>query len=267
MEIRTFAERIFFGESLAAKLGEGLGSILSDAEPGRPLRWSEPTRPPHLEASRKRMRKRLPSAEAMIATEHRIRVLHTFANHELMAIELMSWALLAYPEAPPTFRRGVVAILEDEQRHFRMYADRIEELGASFGDLPVNNHFLRCGPALTTPTKWVCAMNLTFEQANLDLAPVFAERFKVAGDQKSAAIMDVIEHDEIRHVGFGARWLKAQTPAGQSTFEFYVENLTHHNSPRRARGPQFSEASRYRAGLDEEFISQMRALGSSTERK
>jgi uncharacterized ferritin-like protein (DUF455 family) len=197
----------------------------------------------------------------MAAVEARVRVLHTFANHELMAIELMAWALMAFPEASPTFRRGVLAILDDEQRHFRMYADRIAELGACFGDLAVNHHFLRCGPDLTTPMKWVCAMNLTFEQANLDLAPVFADRFRIADDERSAAIMDVIERDEIRHVGFGARWLKAHTPAGRSTFETYVENLSHHNSPARARGPQFSEVSRLRAGLDEDFVSQMKALG------
>ena len=65
----------------------------------------------------------------------------------------------------------------------RIFANRLG--GESIGDLALNNHFLRCGPALTTPTKWVCAMNLTFEQANLDLAPVFAERFKTAGDEKS----------------------------------------------------------------------------------
>jgi uncharacterized ferritin-like protein (DUF455 family) len=261
VEIRTFAERIFFGESLEAKLKGTSGTILTDHHPGAALRWSDPTRPVQVHALRKRSRKRLPSAQAMEATEQRVRVLHTFANHELMAIELMAWALLAFPDASPTFRRGVLAILEDEQRHFRMYAERIVELGACFGDLGVNHHFLRCGPDLTTPMKWVCAMNLTFEQANLDLAPVFADRFRIAGDERSAKIMDVIEEDEIRHVGFGARWLKTHTPVGRSTFEFYVENLTHHNSPERARGLHFFEASRSRAGLDEEFISQMKAIG------
>ncbi len=190
----------------------------------------------------------------------RVRCLHTFANHELMALELMAWALLAYPDAPAGFRRGLVHILNDEQRHLRMYCDRIADLGAQFGDLPVNDHFWRCADSLTTPLKWVCAMNLVFEQANLDFAPLFAEHFGRVGDDESAALMEQIERDEIHHVGFGAHFLHENTPDGASSYDVWVENLTFYNEPARARGENFNAAARRAAGLDEDFVQRIQGL-------
>ena len=70
----------------------------------------------------------------------RARILHALANHELQAIELFAWAVLAYPSAPAQFRRGLVAILAGEQRHFQLYADRLTALATTFGDHPVTGH-------------------------------------------------------------------------------------------------------------------------------
>lgn len=260
MEIREYAERILFGDSLEAKFFDpGIPlHALSDSRPGPPRTWSTPGRPAELRIAPRDQRKRLPSPRALDDPQMRIRVLHTFANHELMAIELMAWALLAYPEAGRTFRLGMLNIIADEQRHLKLYKERIEALGAELGSEPVNDHFWRCAPSLTDPLKWVSAMNLTFEQANLDHAPVFEEHFARAGDEKSAAVMKIIAHDEIAHVAFGAHALAARTPKGMSTFETWVENLTEHNTPKRARGKAFNESARELAGLDPDFIERMR---------
>ena len=189
----------------------------------------------------------------------RIRCLHTFANHELMAIELMAWALLAYPDAGPAFRRGLAHILVDEQRDLTLYMDRIAALGEQFGNLPVNDHFWRCAPSLTTPLKWVCAMSLVFEQANLDHAPVFARHFDAVGDADSAELMRIIERDEIHHVGFGAHFLMQNTSSSQNAYDVWVENLTFHNTPDRARGQEFNDEARRQAGLGDEFIARISA--------
>lgn len=230
---------------------------LTDMAPGAPVAWAEPGRPPELVIASRKDRKKLPSPAALHDPEMRVRCLHTFANHELMAIELMAWALLAYPDAGPAFRRGLVHILADEQRHLQLYMDRIADFGEQFGNLPVNDHFWRCAPSLTTPLKWVCAMNLVFEQANLDHAPVFAEHFAAVGDPESAALMRIIEHDEIHHVGFGAHFLAQNTPAGRDAYDVWVENLTFHNTPDRARGADLNAAAREAAGLDPDFIRRL----------
>ena len=260
MEIREFAERILHADTIAEKLWQPEGGIdaLTDVEPGLPVHWSEPGRPAELQIASRKERKKLPALAAMDQPQMRVRVLHTFANHELMALELMAWALLAYPDTGAAFRRGLAHILADEQRHLRLYMDRIVAHGAVFGDLPVNDHFWRCAPSLTTPLKWVSAMNLVFEQANLDFAPIFGRQFELVGDLESAELMKVIERDEIHHVGFGAHFLKKHTPAGQSTYDVWVENLTFHNSPDRARGADFNAEARLQSGLDEEFVARIR---------
>lgn len=259
MELRELASRVLHADTLAGKLWLPPGGLdaITDHAPGEAMAWSEPARPPELQIASRKERKRLPALGALHDPQMRVRCLHAFANHELMAIELMAWALLAFPDTGVAFRRGLAHILVDEQRHLRLYMERIEALGAQFGSLPVNDHFWRCAPSLTTPLKWVCAMNLVFEQANLDHAPVFARHFEDVEDLESAQLMRVIERDEIHHVGFGAHFLAQNTPVGRSAYDVWVENLTFHNTPDRARGHDFNAAARRESGLDADFIARI----------
>jgi len=255
MNVIHYAERLLCGDTLEDKLASA--PEWTDDERCDPWPWVEPGRPADLRIAPKRTRKRLPHPDSLDDPEMRVRCLHTFANHELMAIELMAWALLAYPDAPTTFRRGLLRIIADEQRHLRTYMERIAELGSRFGDLPVNDHFWRCAPSLTTPLKWVSAMSLVFEQANLDHAPQYAAWFERVGDGRSAQIMRNIEADEIHHVGFGARFLYDNTPETRSAYDVWVENLTFHNEPSRARGDVCNREARVAAGLGEDFIDRL----------
>ncbi len=260
MELREFATRVLHADTLDGKLwlpDDGI-TALTDTAPGAPLAWAEPGRPAALRIASRKERKKLPAPAALGDPDMRVRCLHTFANHELMAIELVAWALLAYPDAGAAFRRGLAHILADEQRHLALYMDRIAAFGEQFGNLPVNDHFWRCAPSLTTPLKWVCAMSLVFEQANLDHAPAFARHFDAVGDTESADLMRLIERDEIHHVGFGARFLAENTAAGQSSFDVWVDNLTFHNTPDRARGDEFNATAREASGLDADFVSRCR---------
>lgn len=259
MELRDFATRILHADTLEGKLWRPAGGLgdFTDRDPGAPVAWSAPSRPANLRIAPRGERISFPSPTAVLQVEHRIRAIHAFANHELMALELMAWALLAYPGAPAAFRRGLVEVLFDEQRHLRMYVSRIEAMGARFGDLPVNDHFWRCAPSLTTPLKWACAMNLTFEQANLDHAPFWERTFREVGDDATAAVMSKIAADEEAHVAFGATLLLRES-GDRDPFDVYRENLTFYNEPGRARGPEFHADARRRAGLPDSFIERMR---------
>lgn len=261
MELREWASRVFSGDSLEEKLvvPEGGLKALTDENPGAPVAWTCPPRPAHLQIAPKNRRKRFPHPNSLDRPDMRVRCLHTFANHELMAVELMAWALLAFPEADRRFRMGLANILLEEQRHFALYAQRISELGATFGDLPLNDHFWRAAKEITNPLEWVCTMHLTFEQANLDHAPYFARLFEEVEDQPSAELMQLIFEDEQRHVTFGSRWLKHYQPHDKSLFQAFVDNCTPSHEPGRARGPDFQVEARRRCGLDEDFIRSLRA--------
>ena len=51
---------------------------------------------------------RLPRPGALRSAEARSVCLARFAHHELMAVELLAWALLRWPEMPAGLRRGLL---------------------------------------------------------------------------------------------------------------------------------------------------------------
>ena len=263
MEIRQWALRIFLADNLEEKLLEPEGGLksLTDEMPGEPIAWSRPARPGHLHIAARARRKKFPHPDSLVHEEMRVRCLHAFANHELMALEMMAWALLAFPQAERSFRRGLAKILHDEQGHFRLYAQRLQRMKVEFGDLPINDHFWRAGPDLASPLDWVCSMHLTFEQSNLDHAPYYGRLFREADDLDSYQLMQTIFEDEIHHVRFGSRWLNHYLPPGASAFETFVAHCNPGNPAERARGLEFQEQARRRAGLDDDFIRSLRNYG------
>jgi uncharacterized ferritin-like protein (DUF455 family) len=249
MEIRDFARTVLLTEDLVTKLTPAAGEV-TDAEPGPALRAAAPGRPPHLRFQKVEV----PSIEGMVDPAQRPRILHALANHELQAAELFAWALLAFPEAPPDFRRGLLRILDDEQRHTRMYIARVEDAGARFGDFPVHGYFWSKVEAITTPLRFLCAMSLTFENANLDHTEEYAEAARRAGDLKTAAVIERVHRDEIDHVRFGWTWLQILKEKDESAWDAFRANLTWPLRPARARGRIFDREGREAAGLDPEFI-------------
>ena len=249
MEIRDFARTVLLTEDLDVKLAPAAGE-LTDADPGPALRVVSPGRPPHLRFQKVAV----PSIEGIADPAQRPRILHALANHELQAAELFAWALLAFPETPPEFRRGLLRILDDEQRHTRMYIARVEDAGARFGDFPVHGYFWGKVETITTPLRFLCAMSLTFENANLDHTEEYAEAARRAGDLKTAAVIERVHHDEIDHVRFGWTWLQVFKEQDESAWDAYQANLTWPLRPARARGRIFDREGREAAGLDPEFI-------------
>lgn len=260
MELHEWASRVFGGDCLEEKLLAPPDGVkqLSDLRPGPAVEWRRPPRSGSLAIAPKEQRINFPRPSSMDREEMRARSLHAFANHELMALEMMAWALLAFPTAEASFRQGLAQVLVDEQRHFQLYCERLEGMGVRFGDLPVNDHFWRAGPDISNPLDWVCTMHLTFEQSNLDHAPFYGRLFREAGDEASARLMQTIFEDEIHHVRFGTRWLQRYQAEGKSLFETFASHCGEINPPARAKGLEFQAEARRAAGLDDEFIQALR---------
>src|SRR5262249_56796927 len=148
--------------SLADKLVAPPDVEADAGDPDPPLRISAPGRPANLAIVPGR-HTRVPPLAGMRDPAQRARILHALANHELQAIELFAWALLAFPGAPAAFRRGLVAVLADEQRHFGLYAARLAAHGVAFGDHPVTGHFWNKLDHFRSPLHLVCAIGLTID--------------------------------------------------------------------------------------------------------
>jgi uncharacterized ferritin-like protein (DUF455 family) len=257
VRLREFALHVVSTPSVEEKLRDP-PAALRDDDPGPPLRAKRPGRAPELEIVRA-PDATVPSLEGYHDPAQRRRILHAFANHELQAVELFAWALLAFPSAPPEFRRGLLRILAEEQRHTKMYLARLEGLGARFGDYPVSGYFWNKTPGITTPLAFVCAMSLTFENANLDHTTATAAVMRRFGDEKSARVVEQIHRDEVGHVRFGWEWLARLKPPGQTMWEAYLANVSWPLRPALARGRVFCRDGREAAGLDPEFIDQLAA--------
>jgi len=215
-----------------------------------------PGRPPELQIQSARGH-RVPPPVGMLDPAQRVRILHALANHELQAVELFAWAVVAFPDAPMAFRRGLVAIIRDEQRHLRLYMERIAAHGRSFGDIPVTGHFWNNIADIHTPLQFLCTMGLTFENANLDFANEYAKLATRAGDNQTAEVLARVHQDEIRHVHFAWTWLAKLKSRHLSSWDAYLANVTWPLGPHRARGKEFDIASRQAAGLDNDFIERL----------
>ncbi|MFI5334635.1 MAG: DUF455 family protein [Chlamydiales bacterium] len=254
MEMREFARRILSAETLEEKLIDP--GTLTDENPGTPLFWKEPARPPGMGFKRHSSKEKLPALHEHGNPDKRAVCLHRFAGHELLAVEIMAYALLAFPEAPKQFRRGVAHTLREEQGHVKLYVDRMRELGLKFGDLPLYKHFWSHVPFLTSPLHYVSVMSLTFEMANLDFAPMYGRSFARHGDEASSDLMQTILKDEIGHVSFGYQWLKKFKELNFSDWDTWRAHVPPLLTPDRARGFILMEGERKKAGIPQDWIEQ-----------
>jgi uncharacterized ferritin-like protein (DUF455 family) len=267
--IDRFARSLLFGTTLEEKLSgpeessEKSGTpsplLLSDIPsfPGRPLHLSKPGK-----AS-------FPSRHKLHEPSVRGEVLHFFANHELLAMELMALMLLRFPEAPTEFRQGIVRTIGEEQSHLKLYIGRMKELGVSFGDLPVSDYFWKTMRAMKSPLEFVVQMSLTFEQANLDFSLFYMKAVKETGDEKTAAILEKVFREEIGHVKHGLVWFnrwRALENQSESEWDAYLRFLPEPMTAQRAKGHEFSIEARRNAGFSEDFIRKLSLFSGSKGR-
>jgi len=266
LTVREFCRRILEVGDLDTKL-EPPAERLSDELADSPLCIDEPARDPGLE-----MRsgvESLPRLRALTSPDARAVCLARFAHHELMAVELFAWALLRWPELPAGLRCGMFEALAEEQLHCRLYLDRLRAHGSALSDHLQSSYFWRHAPAIAEsphgPLAFLCAMGLTFEQANLDFSLIYRDAFRAVGDEASARACQSIHDDEIGHVRLAAHWLRALAPRGEDEVETYRRVVPYPLEAARAKGRRFAEEARRRAGLSEEFIAYVRDARSSQE--
>jgi uncharacterized ferritin-like protein (DUF455 family) len=267
MELRELAERVLFATTLEEKLQ--CPAVVTDERPGSALAApATPGRPAELrfKPGGTSEKSSFPGLHRLDNERERGRLLHFFANHELLATELMALVLLRFPDAPAAFRRGVLQTLRDEQEHTRWYLERMRACGIAFGELPVSGYFWRAVSTMQSPMDYVAGLSLTFEQANLDFARYFARGFATAGDAETAKLLDRIYRDEIAHVAYGLKWFRRWKQPGQNDWEAFCAQLQFPLSPQRAKGVSLNVEGRRAAGLDAQFIAELDVFAQSKGR-
>lgn len=205
---------------------------------------------------------KFPKAKSLSETDKKAQAIHSFANHELLAIEMMAAAILIYPhksEEDIRFKKGILTALEDEQKHLSLYIGRLNELGYQFGDFPLNDFFWRQMEKLKTPAQYLSVMALTFEAANLDFAQYYSRIFQELGDEKTAGILKIVLDDEVSHVSFGSHWLK-RWREDRSLWNYYLETLPWPLTPARSKGIGFDPDLHQRAVNDPDFHEHLKTF-------
>ena len=173
--IDRIAHRLLFGDTLIDKMWmpdqickeESSEAIAIPTQPGRPAILSFGQK-----------RSQFPTTQELKDPVKRAEALLFFANHELLAIELMSLFILRFPNTPWKFRRGLMNIIAEEQEHLQLYIQRANELGKEMGSVPVNRFFWDALYTMSCPEEFLSAMSLTFEQANLDHCVYYTQIFR-----------------------------------------------------------------------------------------
>ena len=258
MEIRIFAETILQEASLEGKLLEA--KVFTDDSPSSSLgRISFPARTARLHPDSQTKSPKFPSLSEISAPSTRGLILHFFANHELLALELMALALIRFPEAPSSFRRGLVGTMIEEMKHLKLYLERMAELGVAFGDYGLSRFFWDMLSEMRTPLDFVTGMSMTFEQANLDYCLYYQQALKDIGDLKTAKILEDVYRDEITHVAHGVKWFEKWRDHTRSQWQAYQNQLNQSRklSPARAKGLSFDRKGRLEAKLNLDFIAEL----------
>lgn len=266
MEVSAFAQLILCSEKLEDKLYSP--ERFSDRNPllHQPLP-AVPARASSFQLAERAGVKAFPKAKDLernpqIAAE----IFHFFANHELLALELMAWVLLKYPDLPKALRLRLATTMLEEQSHMRLYLEQMHLRGMELGALPMGSHFWNVIASTNDPREFLSGMSLTFEQANLDFARDWRDHFSHLQMQDEAQVMHQVYEDEISHVKHGLLWLRELGSPGLNDFQLHQVYLPPKLSLRKARTDSMDIEARLRAGLDMDYIHQLQLAGGSKSR-
>ncbi len=216
----------------------------------------QPARPerPELVHPRDVPRRRLGSEAGRAA------LLHAVAHIELNAIDLAADMLARFSRHPDIaeadradFISDWSSVCDDEARHFVLLADRMAELGVSYGDHPAHNGLWEA--AQTTRDNFaarVAIAPLVLEARGLDVTPGMITKLEHVEDHRSADCLKTIYAEEIGHVAIGAKWFQYLAKKHGESPESWFHHLVRNHFRGQLKTP-FNVKARTLAGLSEQY--------------
>jgi uncharacterized ferritin-like protein (DUF455 family) len=186
----------------------------------------------------------------------RIALLHALAHIEFSAIDL-AFDLVGRFGAhfPAGFVDDWLSVGADEAMHFALLERRLKGLGSCYGALPAHAGLWDAAAATAQDVLARLAVVPTvLEARGLDVTPATVANLERAGDARSAAILQRIYRDEIRHVGFGMKWFRCGCESeGLEPVATWKALVTRHY--RGVVKPPFNDSARAQAGLSRDFYA------------
>ena len=150
---------------------------------------------------------------------------------------------------PKAFYDDWVKVADDEAKHFMMLEDRLNDLDASYGDLPAHDGLWEASERTATDfAARLAVVPMVLEARGLDVTPGMIAAMEKQGDDKTAAMLQIIHDDEITHVRAGTVWFEAWCAHhGKDTREYWQHLVrTYFKGPLKR---PFNDPSREEAGM------------------
>ncbi|HST45089.1 MAG TPA: ferritin-like domain-containing protein [Luteimonas sp.] len=181
------------------------GDLVHDAASCAPRPIAAPGRParPRMVQPRELPRRGLGSAAGRAA------FVHAIAHIEFNAIDLAWDAVYRFRGMPAAYYADWVRIAADEARHFALLRGRLEAMGHDYGDFDAHNGLWE----MAEKTAHDCLSRMALvprvlEARGLDVTPAMIVKLRAAGDDATAAVLEVILDEEVAHVAAGSRWFR-----------------------------------------------------------
>lgn len=110
---------------------------------------------------------------------------------------------------PKQFYTDWIKVADDEAKHFLLLEGRLNDLGASYGDLPAHDGLWESSEKTAHDfAARLAIVPMVLEARGLDVTPAMIDAMQKQDDQKTAEILQIIHDDEITHVRAGTVWFE-----------------------------------------------------------
>lgn len=225
----------------------GAPAVRSLAAPGRPEK-------PALVDPRTLPKRGLGSVEGRAA------LLHSLAHIEFNAINLALDAVYRFRAMPEDYVEDWLSVASDEGQHFLLVIERLNTLNVQYGELDAHDGLWDM--ARRTEHDVLVRMALVpriLEARGLDVAPPMIRRLKLNNDEQSAAILQRIYTDEIRHVAVGNRWFRYVCEQRDLDGCVVFKDLLKGPNSGYLKSP-FNDEARFEAGFSAEEMAVIREM-------
>lgn len=238
------------------------GEICQIGHADIPIRPARPNKPELRNA------REMPKRRKAGTTASKIALLHALAHIELNAIDL-AWDVMARGfdlgdfSLPKAFYDDWVKVADDEAKHHLMLEERLNDLGATYGDLPAHDGLWEASEATAHDfAARLAIVPMVLEARGLDVTPGMIETMNSQGDVKTAEMLKIIHDDEITHVRAGTVWFEAWCAHHERDVEEYWQELVRtyfHGSLKRP----FNHPSREEAGMIRDWYEPLADMNDS----